>query len=165
MAMQSSGKHGVIQSSIALLQERFKQLQREKEMRERRQLLKNTTILSSSSPSPSSSSDSEIGNYYFSSHSNDHFKLLFADEVAVVSQQEEKSPPLHHHRHHSVSLSLWPGGSEIEGGGGRGESIAPILKGLARGEECKVYSSYGCLGLDVKCDESNVCDVDTSLHL
>ncbi|KAK9715107.1 hypothetical protein RND81_06G143900 [Saponaria officinalis] len=39
MSAQSKAEHGVIQSSIGLLQERFRQLQRMKEMRENKQLV------------------------------------------------------------------------------------------------------------------------------
>ncbi|KAL8160801.1 hypothetical protein V2J09_012290 [Rumex salicifolius] len=166
MAMQSNGaaaKHGVIQSSIALLQERFRQLQREKEMRETRQLFSsnNTTTFISSSPSPSSSSDdSEPENH----HRKVYNKLLFCHEV----QRPE------------LSLSLWPSETSYAAsgdGGRRGVTISPAVFNGARSElEDYYYKLYtttttshgpGFSGWGpLKCDDdSRVSDVDTSLHL
>ncbi|KAL8137267.1 hypothetical protein V2J09_003268 [Rumex salicifolius] len=104
--------------ALWLENERFKQLQKEKEMRQRKELIKSTMlIMSSSSSSSSSSSDSESESYNYTCHhaaasaaNNDRFRLLFADEVAVRHPPPHLSLPLPPQHRHLVNLSLWPAG-------------------------------------------------------
>jgi hypothetical protein len=70
----------MVNSSIALLQERFRQLQRVKEMREKRELLKMLSM----------------------SHEPITTRLFLHPELINISTSSGSSPPPH------VSLSLWP---------------------------------------------------------
>uniref|UniRef100_A0A7N0UPL5 Uncharacterized protein n=1 Tax=Kalanchoe fedtschenkoi TaxID=63787 RepID=A0A7N0UPL5_KALFE len=128
----------VIHSSIALLQERFKQLHREKRRREERELLR----LLSDSPA-------SLGAIHSTRHYIDHTskrRRIYHTEFLLTDKQAPK-----------VSLSLWPSSStdcqtkllDIE---------VPVKKNLQTEDRLALHDLSCLLG-------SFDTDVDTSLHL
>ncbi|KNA11393.1 hypothetical protein SOVF_135630 [Spinacia oleracea] len=138
MSTQNQAGHGVIQSSIALLQERFKELQRVKEMREKKELL---TIFSDNNlintpnnyGTPISNNDGDVvdvdnddnddelqiflpPNYYYtgrkpSSYSSSSSSLSSSSLSSLLLSHNNNNN--HNYRSsnnnlNEISLSLWP---------------------------------------------------------
>ena len=129
-------------SSIALLQERFRQLQRVKEMREERELLK----LLSETKQFFTSSNPVTTNHY------EPAKLSYKPEMVIPA----KSPP----QPPRVSLSLWPTSEEDK----RTLEANPVSVSL-----CPKDYALSSLKTPWKnfcdCDSESDSGVDTSLHL
>ncbi|KAJ6300885.1 hypothetical protein OIU76_021648 [Salix suchowensis] len=126
----------VIQSSIALLQERFRQLQRVKAMREEKELSK---VLAGS---PKQSSPTK---QYEPAAS----RLFFHPELIL----QQRSPP-------RICLSLWPNTQSKQGGFWCEDTPA-----LMSSSPAKTPSNHGLLYKfdDYATDDHD--DIDTSLHL
>ncbi|KAL7212382.1 hypothetical protein ACSBR2_015130 [Camellia fascicularis] len=125
----------VIQSSIALLQERFRQLERVKEMREGRELLR--SLLESktySIPTPNAQYEPS--------------KLFFKSEILIP---QPRTPC-------QVSLSLWPN-SQIKHSNFTSETPPQLLMKSWPTDNKPVLRSP-----PIKFNDSAY-DVDTSLHL
>ncbi|GAB4826481.1 hypothetical protein Ancab_033376 [Ancistrocladus abbreviatus] len=130
--------HGVIQSSIALLQERFRQLQREREMREKREILRLF------------SSDLE------SNHHNTSTTTPAAATSVPMLYCYEPSKLFFHHPElvfpaalplsDKFTLSLWPTSQTKDG------DVPTNQTPFLRATSCKQF-------------DDSVSDVDTSLHL
>ncbi|KAJ6363724.1 hypothetical protein OIU78_003821 [Salix suchowensis] len=128
----------VIQSSIALLQERFRQLQRVKAMREEKELSKNILMESTKKLSPTMQ-------YYEPAAAN---SLFFHPEFFLPPS----SPP-------HICLSLWPNPQSKQAGFRCEET--PALMSLS---STKTPSKLGVLDkLDASATDDG--DIDTSLHL
>lgn len=146
----------VVHSSIALLQERFRQLQRAKEMREERELQKMLT---------------EVPKLQFNSNSNtnttpsthESTRLFSHPELIMPSSRTRSTTPPH------VSLSLWPTSQEDY----NTSFQTPVSMNLScptnythtsQSQSLQV-SSWKINGYD--CDSGSDIDsgVDTSLHL
>ncbi|GAB4830742.1 hypothetical protein Ancab_004774 [Ancistrocladus abbreviatus] len=82
-----SDNQGVIQSSIALLQERFRQLQREKEMRERRETLRLFSSELEHNYQNSSTTTAVPMQYYEPPKFFFHPELVFPDTLPLSDQQ------------------------------------------------------------------------------
>ncbi|CAM8921417.1 unnamed protein product [Rhodiola kirilowii] len=131
----------IIRSSIALLQERFKQLHREKRRREERELLR----LFSDSPPPASFNASQS-----TAHYNDYTnkrRRLFHTEFLLT---DDKKPP-------KVPLSLWPS-SSINCQTAYWDAEAPVAKKKQTQDRLALCDLSSFMG-------SFETDVDTSLHL
>ncbi|XP_058771908.1 uncharacterized protein LOC131645251 [Vicia villosa] len=126
----------MVHSSISLLQERFKQLQRVKELREKRELLK---MLSNTRETKHFSFDSSSS---IMSH-EPVTRLFFHPELINMNTSGSISPPPH------VCLSLWPTTSQ-------GVKDDNNTSSSSSTETQDVQASW-----DNVCDSG----VDTSLHL
>ncbi|XP_059636715.1 uncharacterized protein LOC132278830 [Cornus florida] len=134
----SDQQHTVIHSSIALLQERFRQLERMKEMREERELMR---MISEShdqqqySSSPTMHYEPSSSSFFF------HSELILPPRVV---------PPV------QVSLSLWP----------NSQSKCSDFRGLDQ-TAMKTWPTDTPLvrASPVKSTQDSDSDVDTSLHL
>ncbi|XVF26201.1 hypothetical protein REPUB_Repub13aG0279000 [Reevesia pubescens] len=141
MGRESMNDPIVIQSSIALLQERFRQLQRMKEMREERELLKKLAAEPKQCSNPSPDHDQSSGLLFF------HFL-------------PPRSPPS---RQVPNNFSIWSGSQ------GKGASTtfrcmdAPLFASLLPTVIEKPSSLHVSLNKFEDSDYSD--DVDTSLHL
>ncbi|KAF8031829.1 hypothetical protein BT93_D0902 [Corymbia citriodora subsp. variegata] len=146
MGIGESNDPIVIQSSIALLQERFRQLQKVKEMREERQILKLLTEPNNKALSPTASppppSHCEPLGFFF------HHPEVMMNNIYPTSS----SPP-------QLSLSLWPSSRSnyshlrfVEAPA-LVASLWPVETTSLRVSSTK-YRDYGHFD-----------DVDTSLHL
>lgn len=132
-----------LHSSIALLQERFRQLQRVKEMREERELqMKNLGDQSRFNPT--------IHRYHSSRLSSHPDQLSLP--TPTPSPSPTPPPP-------EVTLSLWPS-LQIKHSNFQGDDDNPLLKNLQRRNELYRRSSLNKFH-EPECDS----DVDTSLHL
>ncbi|KAK3433551.1 hypothetical protein EUGRSUZ_D01438 [Eucalyptus grandis] len=145
MGIGESNDPIVIQSSIALLQERFRQLQKVKEMREERQTLKLLTEPNSKVLSPTASpppSHCEPLGFFF------HHPEMMVNNIYPACS----SPP-------QLSLSLWPSSRSNYSHLRFGEtpalvtSLWPVETTSLRVSSTK-YKEY-----------DHFDDVDTSLHL
>lgn len=125
----------IVRSSIALLQERFRQLERVKEMREEREILKMIK--------ESERFTTPKVQYY------DPTKLFFHPEYLLLPY---KPPP-------QVSLSLWPNSQTNHDKSCR-VAEAPLLMNLWPTDRTpSVHAS------SMNFDDYDHCGVDTSLHL
>ncbi|GMH15755.1 hypothetical protein Nepgr_017596 [Nepenthes gracilis] len=133
--------HGVVQSSIVLLQERFRQLRREAEMRERREIFKMFSVSENHAnyyPAVTFSSPSSSSTQYYPP-----LKFFFHPDLVSPSAA-------HHHlslSDHHFSLSLAPCSLSKTTDFHAGQT-APFVDAMS-------------------CDKllDSVSDVDTSLHL
>ncbi|RAL37893.1 hypothetical protein DM860_000587 [Cuscuta australis] len=136
-------------SSIAMLQERFRQLERAKETREERELLMMKTLSSSSSFSSSSSSPSSYYQDHYgptpppASKRTVNAELSLFPGAAVAKPSSSKK----------ISLSLWPGADSPVGGFRPG---GPTHTSVHGNNWVIKHEHHG---------DSDYCDVDTSLHL
>lgn len=129
----------VIQSSIALLQERFRQLQRVKAMREEKELSRNIHVESTKQSSPTMQ-------YHEPAAANN--RLFFHPELIL----QPRSPP-------HVCLSLWPNPQSKQAGFRCEET--PALMSLS---STKTPPKLGVLDkFDASATDDD--DIDTSLHL
>ncbi|KAJ7967813.1 Protein FAM50B like [Quillaja saponaria] len=132
----------VIHSSIYLLQERFKQLQRVKEMREERELLKLLT---------------ESKQFNFNSSMNYEPKRLYFPPEMIITPPPKSSPP-------QVSLSLWPTSPLKQENNYKG--FEPSLAIKSSCPTCQNHSvEVSWKKMDDFCDSDSDSGVDTSLHL
>ncbi|KAF9679403.1 hypothetical protein SADUNF_Sadunf06G0011600 [Salix dunnii] len=128
----------VIQSSIALLQERFRELQRVKAMREEKELSKNILVESTKQLSPTMQ-------YYEPAAAS---RLFFHPEFFL----QPRSPP-------HICLSLWPNPQNKQAGFRCEET--PALMSLS---STKTPPKIGLLDkFDASATDDG--DIDTSLHL
>ncbi|XP_057497505.1 uncharacterized protein LOC130782263 [Actinidia eriantha] len=136
MGRKSSDHQVVIHSSIALLRERFMQLQREKEMRQRRAFLR--TLWESER--------------YITNSPTAHYEppKLFFFQTEIL-----KPPPC------QVSLSLWPN-SQIKHSNFQGTEKPPQVMKLWQ-PSTTTDNPFACAP-PIKFNDSDP-DVDTSLHL
>ncbi|KAJ7946403.1 Protein FAM50B like [Quillaja saponaria] len=129
-------------SSVALLQERFRQLQRVKEMREERELLKLLTEHKQFNFNPSV-------NY-------EPTRLHFHPEMIIIPPP--KSSPPH------VSVTLWPTLSSTQKNNYKG-----LENSFATRSSCPTCQSHSLQvswkKMDGFCDSDSDSGVDTSLHL
>ncbi|KAI4296024.1 hypothetical protein L6164_036014 [Bauhinia variegata] len=124
-------------SSIALLQERFRQLQRVKEMREERELLKLLAETKQTNHNPTTSYEPT--------------RLFYHPELVVPSSS--RSPP-------HVSLTLWPTTSEDD----TKTPETPVSMSLSSKDH--THSLQASWKNVYDCDHSESdSGVDTSLHL
>lgn len=129
----------MVHSSIALLQERFRQLQRVKEMREEKELKKLFT---------------EVPKHFNSNSNNNTLpstcestRLFSHPELINISSSKSSSlsPP-------HISLSLWPTSQDFT------SFKKPFTTNYTQSLQTSWKSSYDC-------DSSSDSGVDTSLHL
>ncbi|CAJ2649408.1 unnamed protein product [Trifolium pratense] len=138
----------MVNSSIALLQERFRQLQRVKEMREKRELLKML-------------SNAETKHFNFNScmsHEPITTRLFFHPELININTSSRSSPP-------HVSLSLWPTTSQGMQDGINNNNTSTVVETPVL---FKNLCSKDCTQKQpLQASWNNVYDsgVDTSLHL
>ncbi|KAH1116120.1 hypothetical protein GYH30_045844 [Glycine max] len=127
----------VFRSSIVLLQERFRQLQRVKEMRKKRELLK---MLTTSEPKPF--------------NSNPTMRQFFHPELIIASRS---SPP-------HVSLSLGPT-SRCMQEYNKSTIEAPVLNNMLSIDSTHNQSIQASCKNIYDWDSGSDSSVDTSLHL
>lgn len=133
----------VVHSSIALLQERFRQLERVKEMREERELKKMLN-------EPKQFNSNTIPSYDY-----DQSTRLFSSNHELIIPS--RSPP-------HVSLSLWPTTSEVKQQEDYFTSMkSPVSMNLCTTNYTKNLQASWKNGYD--CDSPSDSGVDTSLHL
>ncbi|KAK2447975.1 hypothetical protein P8452_12201 [Trifolium repens] len=140
----------IVHSSIALLQERFRQLERAKEMREERELKKivnETKQFNSNNTIITPSYDYDQSTRLFSSN----------HELIIPSRSSSSSPPPH------VSLSLWPTTSEVKQEEYFTSLKNPVSMNLCTTNYTQNMQSSWKNGYD--CDSASDSGVDTSLHL
>ncbi|KAG6768959.1 hypothetical protein POTOM_024573 [Populus tomentosa] len=131
----------VIQSSIALLQERFRQLQRVKAMREEKELSRNIHVESTKQSSPTMQ-------YHEPAAAN---RLFFHPELIL----QPRSPP-------HVCLSLWPNPQGKQAGFRCEETPALMsLSSTKSPPKLGVLDKFDASATDDDDDD----DIDTSLHL
>jgi hypothetical protein len=140
----------IVHSSIALLQERFRQLERVKEMREERELKKmlNETKQFNSNNTITPSYDYDQSTRLFSSN----------HELIIPSRSSSSSSPPPH-----VSLSLWPTTSEVKQEEYFTSLKNPVSMNLCTTNYTQNMQSSWKNGYD--CDSASDSGVDTSLHL
>ncbi|PSS10427.1 Protein FAM50B like [Actinidia chinensis var. chinensis] len=136
MGRESSDRQVVIHSSIALLRERFMQLQREKEMRQRRELLRTLW---------------ESERYITNSSTISHYEpsQLFFFQTEIL-----KPPPC------QVSLALWPNSQIKHSNSFQGTEKPQVMKLWQPSTTDKPFVRAP----PIKFNDSDS-DVDTSLHL
>ena len=171
-----ANQHGVIQSSIVLLQERFKQLQRVKEMREKKELLR----LFSTVDSPNNSII--INDDHDHDHDDDLQIFLppnyYYNRTKPSSLSSSSSSSSHNHNNYNnnnnlneISLSLWPSTMSTNK---NAPSFATVNKEHLRREinldapiatiSSRMPSS--CISSAYKLEDcQHVSEVDTTLHL
>ncbi|KAK7245968.1 hypothetical protein RIF29_40823 [Crotalaria pallida] len=134
----------IVHSSIALLQERFRQLERVKEMREERELLKMYT-------EPKQYNSNMMSTYYESTR--------FFSKPELIMPSRSPPPPLPH-----VSLSLWPTTSHDED---RHKSSveAQVSMNLCPTQTQSMQASWKKKNVYDWDSGSDHSGVDTSLHL
>ncbi|KAK1395491.1 hypothetical protein POM88_014547 [Heracleum sosnowskyi] len=147
MGRQNSGQTAIHSSSIALLQERFRQLQRVKEMREEKEMFRFFPEESDGCTSPASrkynTPQQKPCNLSFQSESSTN---VAAQAISTCSQIK-------------TCLSLWPD---------RSTHVADhnvINKSHCLNNINKSWFSNTTTPMFVVDDYDNECDVDTSLHL
>ncbi|KAJ8770447.1 hypothetical protein K2173_017938 [Erythroxylum novogranatense] len=136
----SNGSVNVIPSSIALLQERFRQLQKVKRMREERELLKML--------------GKEPKNMYVQAKRRESAgtRSLFQPELMII--QQPVSPP-------HVSLSLWPTLELPSKQTGLQFVESPTMVGSSPPKMAADKTNRHCDKLDDPVSD----EIDTSLHL
>lgn len=132
-------------SSIALLQERFRQLQRAKEMRKEKEILR---LFSEPSERTNTNINSRPTGLFF------HSESLLPHHHHHTSRASSAS----HHHHHQSSIYLQP---NLQGkqGGFQGGEAGPMYVNYIGSTGSSVSSSRTYNNLD------DYSDVDTSLHL
>ncbi|KAF7840535.1 uncharacterized protein G2W53_002833 [Senna tora] len=145
MGRRESHEATMVHSSIALLQERFRELQRVKEMREERQILQ---ILTQQQPS----SQIFSSNHHFPNKTHHHHHHHHHEFIIPSSSSRSPPPP-------QVSLTLWPQSQDTQDDQyTRRRLQSPLISSMNS-------SNYSNHTQSFKDSEYSDSGVDTSLHL
>nr|XP_004486548.1 uncharacterized protein LOC101500259 [Cicer arietinum] len=137
----------IVHSSIQLLQERFRQLERVKEMREKRELKKMLN-------EPKQQQLINSNNIITTTPTYESTRLFFSsnnDELINNPSRSSSSPP-------HVSLSLWPTSSQVK----HDDLCTTNYNTHTHAQTLQASWKNGCYDSDSASDSSGL---DTSLHL